>query len=406
MVWIHGGGYTGGSGSTYDGSVLADKGDVIVVTINYRLGALGFLALPAMDKEGGGDSSGDFGLLDQQAALHWVQRNAAAFGGDAHDVTVFGQSSGASSVCTNMSSPAASGLFVRGIAESGCLIPLTSRQAGEQQGTAIAANLGCTDAATAAACLRAKPVSALLTAQADDTWSPVTGGPLLPLQPSDAFSASKYDHVPLLQGSNHDDGRFFAGLYFDAVGKPLTAAQYPGAIASTYGVGFASDVTSQYPLSAYPSPDVAWAAVTTDGEYSCPALTADQFATGSDVYAYEFSDPDPPSYIGFPVTFHVGAGHSSELQYVFQRTAPADTAPKFTPAQLALSNQIIQYWTTFATTGNPNGGSGAPNWPRFTQSQPQIMELKPGTSAPESESAFENAHHCASFWPTADSPGG
>jgi len=404
MVWIHGGAFTGGTGSDYDGAAIAAKGDVIVVTINYRLSAFGFLALPALDNEGGADSSGDFGLLDQQAALRWVQHNAAAFGGDARNVTEFGESAGAASVCANMASPPAAGLFARAIAESGCLIPLTSRQAGEVQGAALAASLGCADPAAAAVCLRAKPAADILTAEGSQSWSPTDGGPTLPLQPPQAFIAGRYNHVPLLQGTNHDEGRFFVALQFDAQGSPLTAAGYPGALAAIFGPTAVSFIAGEYPLADFASPDLALAAVQTDGEFACPALLADRLAAGSGVYGYEFSDPSPPNFLPLHPTFPLGAAHSLELQYVFQRVPLFDTVPSFTPAQLVLSDQIIRYWTAFAATGNPNGGNGnsrpAPGlapWPAFTAQQPQIQELVPGGVATVPAADFATDHRCA-FW--------
>jgi para-nitrobenzyl esterase len=159
--------------------------------------------------------------------LRWVQRNAGAFGGNPRDVTIFGESAGAASVCDNMASPPAAGLFERAIAESGCLLPAPDRTSAEQQGTAFAASLGCTDPATAAACLRAKPASAILQAAASRGWSPVAGGAVLPATAAAAFASGRYVHVPLLQGTNHDEGRFFPALEFDVSGHPLTAAQYP-----------------------------------------------------------------------------------------------------------------------------------------------------------------------------------
>jgi para-nitrobenzyl esterase len=335
MVWIHGGAFTGGAGSIYDGSVLAARGGVIVVTINYRLNASGFLALPSLDAAG---PSGDYGLLDQQAALRWVQRNARAFGGNPRDVTIFGESAGAASVCDNMASPPAAGLFARAIAESGCLLPAPDRASAEQQGAAFAASLGCTDPAAAAACLRAKPASVILQAAASSGWSPVTGGTVLPATAAAAFASGRYAHVPLLQGTNHDEGRFFVALEFDALGRPLTAAQYPALIQASYGAS-APAVLARYPLSAYPSPDLAYAQVLTDPVFSCPALEADNLAARTGVYAYEFSDPDPPNDFGLTFTFPLGAAHSTELQYVFGRIPVQDTAPPFTAPQLALSGQ-------------------------------------------------------------------
>jgi para-nitrobenzyl esterase len=398
MVWIHGGGFTGGAGSIYDGSVLAAKGHVIVVTINYRLGAFGFLALPGLDSEG---PSGDYGLMDQQAALRWVQRNARAFGGNPHDVTEFGESAGAASVCDNMASPTAAGLFTRAIAESGCLLAAPSRQSAESQDTTLATDLGCTDAATQVACLRGKPVTNILEAASGLGWAPVVGGPVLPVQPAQAFADGHYNRVPLLQGTNHDEGRFFVALEFDVAGKPLTAAQYTQIIQSSYGAR-APQVLALYPLSAYASPDLAYAQVFTDSAFSCPALQADQLTSRSGVYAYEFSDPNPPDNFNFTtLTFPFGAAHSTELQYVFQRVPVQDTVPPFTTAQLALSDQIIAYWTRFAATGSPNGGGGADqaasHWPRYSATRADIQELLPDATAPESSASFGAAHNCA-FW--------
>lgn len=392
MVWIHGGSLIGGAGSIYDGSVLAAKGNVIVVTINYRLGALGYLALPSL-----GAQSGNYGLMDQQAALRWVQRNATAFGGDPRDVTLFGESAGGASVCTNMASPTAAGLFARAIAESGCIGPAATRQAADTQGSGLAAGLGCTDPATAAACMRAQPVSAILPAAASLSWSPVLADPILPAQPPAAFAAGDYIHVPLLQGSNLDEGRFFVALGFDALGHPLTAAQYTALIQQDFGAA-APAVLARYPLSAYPSPDLAFSAVFTDDVFSCPALANDNLAQASGAYAYEFSDPDPPNDFGLTFTFPLGAAHSTELQYVFQKIPGPGTTPPFTPAQSALSDQMISYWTRFAATGNPNGG-GTPYWPRFTQGSQQIQELIPGATAPEPSTTFAAYHQCA-FWAT------
>ena len=399
MVWIHGGGFTGGAGDIYDGSVLASKGHVIVVTINYRLGAFGFLALAGLD---GKQAGGDFGLLDQQAALRWVRRNARAFGGNPRDVTEFGESAGAASVCDNMASPTAAGLFARAIAESGCLLGGPSRQAAETTGAAFAAKLGCTAAATRVACLRGKPVTAILQAQSSFGWSPAAGTPVLPLQPAAAFAADRYSHVPLLQGTNHDEGRFFVALAYDLAGHPLTAAEYTQVVEASYGTNGAK-VLAAYPLSGYASPDLAYAQVITDSAFSCPALEADQLAQRSGVYAYEFSDPNPPDDFNLTtLTFPLGAAHSTELQYVFQRIPLLDTVPPFSKAQRALSNQMIAYWTRFAATGSPDhglsGGSGrAPYWPRFSATRPDVQELVPGASAPESSAQFTAAHKCA-FW--------
>lgn len=396
MVWIHGGGFTGGAGSIYDGKVIASTGGVVVVTINYRLNAFGFLALPGL-----GTGRGDFGLLDQQAALRWVRANASAFGGNPHDVTIFGESAGGESVCANMASPTARGLFQRAIAESGCLsLPDTMKQA-TAAGRKFAASLGCSKRATEVPCLRAKKVSAILKASANFSWGPVTGGRPLPVPTLTAFESGRYQHVPLLQGTNHDEGRFFVGFEFDiGQGHPMTSSQYPAVLAAQFGAADGAKVLAEYPLSSYPSPDLAYAAVLTDAEFSCPAILADSLVSHSGVYAYEFSDPHPPN--DFPVTFSfpLGAAHSTELQYVFQRVPLLDTVPPFSHAQLALSDLMIRYWTRFAATGNPNGGPGkAPHWPRWTGSTGPVQELVPSKTGPESFAKFFGFHQCG-FWAT------
>ncbi len=394
MVWIHGGGFTGGAGSIYDGKVIATKGNAVVVTINYRLNAFGFLALPSL-----GADSGNFGLMDQQAALRWVRANAKAFGGNPRDVTIFGESAGGASVCDNMASPTARGLFQRAIAESGCLGETETAAQADAAGATFAASLGCSKTATQAACLRAKPVAAILKAAANVSWGPVTGVPTLPVSALSAFESGRYTHVPLLQGTNRDEGRFFVGFEFDvAEGHPMTSKQYPTVLAAQFGATDAKRILTEYPLKKYPSPDLAYAAVFTDADFSCPALLADSLASHSGVYAYEFSDPNPPNDFGIKFSFPLGAAHSTELQYVFQRIPFLDTVPPFTRAQLALSDLMIRYWTRFAATGNPNGGPGtAPHWPRWTGAAGQFQELVPSKTKPEAFATFYTFHKCG-FW--------
>jgi para-nitrobenzyl esterase len=401
MVWIHGGGFTGGAGRIYDGAMLAAREHVIVVTVNYRLSAFGFLALPSLDAESPDHSSGDYGLMDQQAALRWVQNNAFAFGGDPGNVTIFGESAGGASVCANMSSPTAFGLFARAIAESGCILPTPTKQAAQRQGTALAKSLGCPHPATAAACLRAKPAAAILKAESSLSWGPVTGGVTLPLSPVKAFETGHYLHVPLLQGSNLKEGEFFVGIEFDVLaGHPLTAAEYPKVVTAQFGAPAAKAILAHYRLAGFPSPDLALAQVLTDSEFSCPALLTDVLTSNSGSYAYEFSDPHPPNDFPVKFSFPLGPAHSTELQYVFGRIPFLDTVPPFTPAQFALSAQMMGYWARFAATGNPNGRN-APNWPRFTGGKPQIQELLPNATAPEAAAVFTKAHQC-SFWATIE----
>jgi para-nitrobenzyl esterase len=297
----------------------------------------------------------------------------------------------------NLTSPTAKGLFEHAIAESGCLFPAPTRQQAEQQGSALAARLGCARLATAAACMRAKPAAKILKAEAGMGWSPVIGAPTLPESPITALLSGHYTHVPLLQGSNHDEGRFFVGLDFDVLqGHPMTRSQYPQVVTAQFGAASAKKVIARYPLRHYRSPDLAYAAVFTDADFSCPALFADDFTQRSQVYAYEFSDPSPPNDFGIHFSFPLGAAHSTELQYVFQRIPLLDTVPPFTRAQFRLSDLMIRYWSQFAATGNPNGGH-EPRWPRFAGISPRIQELIPTGTAPVPSSRFAAFHKC-SFW--------
>jgi para-nitrobenzyl esterase len=225
----------------------------------------------------------------------------------------------------------------------------------------------------------------------------VISAPTLPESPITATLTGHYIHVPLLQGSNHDEGRFFIGLEFDLLqGHPMTRTQYPQVVTAQFGAANAKKVLARYPLTRYKSPDLAYATVFTDAEFSCPALFADDFTQRSQAYAYEFSDPSPPNDFGVHFSFPLGAAHSTELQYVFQRIPLLDTLPPFTPAQLRLSDEMIGYWSRFAATGNPNGGHQRV-WPRFVGTAPKIQELIPNATAPEPASRFAAFHNC-SFW--------
>src|SRR5690349_6433505 len=205
MVWIHGGAFQVGSAGNYDPTKLVTAGDVIVVSINYRLGALGFLAHPALSAESPAGISGNYGILDQQLALRWVQDNIAGFGGDPKRVTIFGESAGGISVHTQLASPLAAGLFRRAIVQSGAVFAQPTLQAAEALGQHSADALGCSD--QTAACLRALSVDDVLANQPSglQTTSPVIDGVVLPLPLRDAFQNGAFNRVPVMQGSNHDE---------------------------------------------------------------------------------------------------------------------------------------------------------------------------------------------------------
>ena len=299
MVWIHGGAFVLGTSGQYDPSALARREGVIVVTVNYRLGALGFFAHPALRGEPG---EGAFALLDQRAALAWVKRNISGFGGDPGRVTLFGQSAGSWSACYQVASPGSAGLFSRAILQSGaCVIPETTTTAGvaEAGGFRMADALGCAGP-DALACLRALPAEDVVEAAPErpgvtgpNSWSPIAGLDVLPLPPRAAFASGRFARVPVIDGTDRDEGRLFAylrGLRADL----LTDASYEAEIRRLFGAR-APGILAEYPASGYGSPRAAYAAVLTDGYFACAALAFDRtVGARAPVYAYEFDDPRAP----------------------------------------------------------------------------------------------------------------
>jgi para-nitrobenzyl esterase len=405
MVWFFGGGYFEGSASGYDPTPMVTRGNVIVVTVNYRVGPFGFLALHGLDAESG--TAGNWGILDQQASLRWVRHNIAAFGGAAGNVTIFGESAGAHSVCMQMISPDAAGLFQKGIEESGGCIhtpigPVTLPQ-GYASGQSFAKSAGCTDPATEVACLRGKSMSDLVNAtpiisSAGLAWGPVIDGTVIPQSPADALASGQYNHVPLIEGTNLNEGRLFVALVYNlATLGPATPANLTATIPVLAGYGNNQDIPAldaAYPPASGTDADLALAAVYTDGIFSCSALHMAQDVSaqrGPAVYQYEFADPSPPGS-GIDPLMPLGDFHGSELPYLFSQEQGLPS-PTLTAAQQGLSDQMISYWTTFARTGNPNG-PGTPAWSASTTTSPQVQELTSQGTAPIPAATFSADHHC------------
>jgi para-nitrobenzyl esterase len=394
MVWIHGGGFVGGESDDYNPSALVADG-VIVVTLNYRLGALGFLADAALASKSGGPA-GDYGLMDQQAALRWVQRNIARFGGDVHNVTIFGESAGGQSVLLQLMSPGARGLFAKAIVESGAFAeyPL-SLAAAEAQGHTFAAKVGCSHgtAPQLAQCLRKVPVATILAGQNQSGASADVDGLVLTQPEKTALADGDFTHVPVIDGTNHDEWRLFVALA-ESQGHFVTAANYQASIASTLFVSrsLASIIATAYPVRKYPSPPLAISAVGTDAIFSCPALLADQdMSKYTPVYAYEFNDENAPASYPNP-GFPYAATHASELQYLFG--LPASSHGTLSAQQRQLAGAMRQEWTSFAKSGVPSA-RGAAHWPRFTSGSQAMLSLIP--PSPRLESSFSTEHHC-DFW--------
>ncbi len=399
MVWIHGGDLTAGESNDYNPAGLVRDG-AVVVTINYRLGALGFLADPAVKSPNG--STGDYGLMDQQAALRWVQENIRQFGGNPHNVTIFGESAGGLSVLAQLVSPAARGLFAKAIIESGSYSLLQpSLTTAEASGEAFAAKAGCaaqTAASQTAACLRRLPVQTILNDQG--TVGPDIDGTVLTQSIGTALASGDFSHVPVINGTNHDEWRLFIAIFQPLTG-PVTAANYQSMIASTASVSpaEAAVAAAHYPLRSYASPAEALGAVGTDAIFACPALTMDRdLSRFTPTFAYEFNDENAPERFLPPVSgFSYGAAHASELQYLFHLNE-SEFPGALTPQQQRLSASMQRYWTNFAQSGSPSG-SGEPAWPRFGGRQ-RMISLVPPT--PQVETSFAAEHQCA-FWAAARS---
>jgi len=411
MVWIHGGGLTAGSSDGFDPKRLVKEG-VIVVTINYRLGYLGFFAQSAIDAED--HLKGNYGLMDQQFAFKWVRRNIAGFGGDPDRVTIFGVSAGGQSVYSHLASPLAAGLFRGAISESGAysefqdyfpyIITLaegeTTGSAGVPSGAAIADSVGCTS--QTASCLRAVPALTMV-AEEPSALFPFVDGALLTQTPSAAFASGEFNHVPVISGTNHDEDRLGVAFEYDLSGNPiLTSAEYDTAVTALWGSGLAPSVLALYPFASYPFGGEALAASGTDGGDSCPARKADQLLSKFvPTYAYEFNDesaPPPQSAFGGLLTFPLGAYHTAELLYLFEGNSLVVVVKgTLSPKQERLSAAMISFWTQFAKTGNPNS-SAEPAWSPYSASTDEFLSLIPPT--PVVESNFDADHQCSTFWDT------
>ncbi|MFE3450408.1 carboxylesterase/lipase family protein [Nonomuraea sp. NPDC059194] len=393
MVWIHGDGAVG-AGHFSDARKLASRG-VVVVTINYRLGVFSGFGYPGLK------NSGTYGLQDQQEALRWVRRNAAAFGGDPSNVTAFGVSFGALAIGGHLISPGARGLFHRVAMQSGetmmdmpagSMIPglpaaptfaWRAAKDAEAVGKVYAEQLGCRDLA----CLRALPVKKILDVpQIMNAFQMYAyGNDVLPELPSQAIRKGRFHRVPVLAGATRDEHRIFVGMTYDVAGKPVTAEQYGKLVKEAFGDD-ARRVMRGYPLSSYASPSQAWAAVMTDrlwarGTHEQNTLLARR----TPVYGYEFADREAPMFLPLEADFDWGAFHAGDLPYLFP-----EKKALLSPAQRKLSDQMVGYWTNFARTGSPNG-PGLPTWRRLAHG---TQSLAPGAIRPIDYAAA----HRLSFW--------
>jgi para-nitrobenzyl esterase len=363
MVWIYGGGFTSGAGSVeiYDGSALARKG-VVVVNANYRVGALGFFANPALTRESPHHSSGNYGLLDQIAALRWVQRNISAFGGDPHQVTIFGQSAGAASVWMLMQSPLAEGLFERAIVMSGpAVIPARvitgdrSLASAEQRDKEVASRLGCQSLEQ----LRALPAEKIIQDSRHGRWGPIQDGWVL------RAGWHPEREVPLINGMVAQD--IGIGYYGTGPAPIVTLKDYHKKMREICG-DEASECEKLYPAAGNAQGAAAIRSALQDrARVSLYKWGVRQISLSPQVYVYYFNQKIP-----WPQHPDYGVFHSSELPYVFDNLQLLDRP--WRPADRRVAREISAYWTDFAKTGDPNA-RGLPDWSTFKVGNQTIMQL-------------------------------
>ena len=385
LVWFYGGAFVGGSTKLYPLDHLAREGDMVVVSSNYRLGPLGFMAHPAF----GADFNGGYALEDQRQALRWVQQNIAAFGGDPRNVTIGGVSAGAASVCMHLIAPErTAGLFHKAIIQSaGCTWQMRPVAEAQKSGLEVAKIVGCTDPATALACLRSKSahdlVAAGTTVAGKDylAFAPSYGTKALPRPSAEAFASGNFVRVPILNGGAKDEMRVYVGYEVEA-GVKITPEVYRERLRALYGKN-ADAVITNYPVERYSSPPTALGSVMSDfmpgaGLNMCLFLRTAWLASRYvPVYEYEFADPNAPPVMKNP-GMELGAVHTAEMPYLFPRfsnTSRLD-GPEVEPGSQPLSTQMVAYWSAFVHTGVPSV-KGLPQWQPFAANG-LTLRLKPG----------------------------
>ncbi|MBD9394163.1 carboxylesterase/lipase family protein [Acidovorax sp. ACV01] len=379
LFWIHGGANASGSASDYDPSLFVQQEGVVVVTTNYRVGVLGFLAHPAIDGEGHG--AANYGLLDQQLALHWVKDHIRAFGGDPSNVTVFGASSGGLNILNHMVSPSAKGLFQKAIVQSGAYQPDTPSLAASQvRGINYARSLGCSDS-SAASCLRTKPLTEILARQgrtntASSAFNQSTvDGRVIPQTQRSAFLEGKFERVPVIQGVTRNEGRAIPSQFpeMTAANYETVAANYATTIAKATG-----EMLVEYPLSHYADPFQAASAIVGDGAFVCPSINTNRALSAHvPVFAYEFDEASTAPF---------SSGHYADVEYLF-------TVEWAQRATTMLGEKIRHHFTQFARTGDPNF-EGIAEWKRFTATDGYMRLIAPVS---QRKTDYLSEHHCA-FW--------
>lgn len=415
IVAVHGGGFVVGSSAFANGTSRAKNNNVIVVSINYRLSALGFLAHPALSAEDTAmHASGNYGLMDQNAALAWVRQNIAAFGGDPANVTLTGGSAGGLSVYSHMVSPLSAGLFAKAAPQSGGFSRVQATLAqSEAAGMAFTAPWNCNSAGTSAqvaACLRNLPAGATLAGALPpplggtgnlSAWLPIVDGRFLTTSTSTAFASGNFHKVPVLAGVVDDEGTFFVSAAFGQ--NPITPATYePVGIAGFLGLPNPPAVSALYPPASYPSPNQALARAYGDYRVVCGILLdtdgiASALPATAKAYVYQFSEKAPytdaSSLAGrLPPNTNItyGAFHGADVPYWFDQMTANPTAP-----QLRLAQTMSKAFANFAKTGNPHGEGTLAQWQPYSASQRGVASFTHSASTANFDAY--GAHQCG-FW--------
>lgn len=390
LVFFYGGSFRYGNaglgaasvGPNYEGSQIAERTGAVVVTVNYRLGVLGFLALPALDADDPRHVSGNYGLLDQQAALRWVHDNATSLGVDPSRVTLFGQSAGALSIVEQMVSPAAKGLFSSVWLESVGALPAETLARAETSDAPILGTSGCTTAADAAACLRAVPVATLL--QSEVTVGPAIDGTVIPVAPADALEQGAFSKVPVALMTDADEGTYFIAGAATRKGHAVTSDELGLTLAANFGTADAGTIAAAYPVSRYGTPGQTLAAVLTDEFFSCPAAgLRGTLESRVPTLQFEFAQPDPVHDYPIPTAPGIvtGDAHTTELAYLFGHDGAGDRFPA--GAGRTLSDEMIDALGLFTQRSGtlPNTGN-------------QVISLSNSSHASD---YFSTLHQCG-FW--------
>lgn len=388
MFWIHGGGFAAGHGGEprYDGARLAARG-IIVVTMNYRLGALGFLAHPALTAESPHEACGNWGLLDLVAALQWTKRNIAAFGGDPEGVTIAGESAGAAAVSALMASPLAKGLFARAIGQSGAFFSAPARKLetlaeAERAGVAFAMKLGSKSAEE----LRNLPTDVVHAPAPGVGFRPIIDGHFLPASPVEIFAARRHSDVPLLAGWNKDEG-FNLGLVARSPGQP-----YEDIVRDMFGAA-AGNVLQKYPAGDAEKTAASARALGGDARVIHATWTwieAQRSFGTADIFRFRFERAPltPDGWFGDKASREAGAFHSGEIPYVFDTL---DALPwLIDDADREIARAATGWWVNFVKHGNPNG-AGIPEWPSYRTAGAPVMHVD---SIPRVTPADDEVHRC------------